>query len=73
MKEAIEAKLKVLEDNQAKVSQQIQNGEQLLTKAKADLNAIVGAIQVCKQLLEEGKEETKGRSLYLNNLTLGHH
>jgi ABC-type transporter Mla subunit MlaD len=57
MKETIEAKLKVLEDNQAKVSQQIQNGEQLLTKAKADLNAIVGAIQVCKQLLEEGKED----------------
>jgi hypothetical protein len=29
----------------------------LLTKAKADLNAIIGAIQVCKQLLEEGKED----------------
>ena len=57
MKEASEAKLKVLEDNPATVSQQLQNGEQLLTKAKADLNAIIGAIQVCKQLLEEGKED----------------
>ena len=57
MKETIEAKLKVLEDNKSAVVQQITNGEQLLTKAKADLNAIVGAIQVCKQLLEEGKED----------------
>ena len=57
MKETIEAKLKGLEDNQKQVSQQIQSGEQLLTKAKADLNAIIGAIQVCKQLLEEGKED----------------
>tara|TARA_B100000214_G_C23657462_1_gene485843 strand:+ start:60 stop:245 length:186 start_codon:yes stop_codon:yes gene_type:complete len=57
MKEAIEEKLKKLEDNKSAVVQQITNGEQLLTKAKADLNAIVGAIQVCKQLLEEGKED----------------
>ena len=57
MKEAIEEKLKKLEDNKSAVVQQITNGEQLLTKAKADLNAIIGAIQVCKQLLEEGKED----------------
>ena len=39
MKETIEAKLKVLEDNN-EVSEQIRSGEQLLTKAKADLNAL---------------------------------
>jgi len=57
MKDKIEAKLKVLEDNKTSVLDQIQKGEQLLSKAKADLSAILGAIQVCKQLLEEGKKD----------------
>lgn len=57
MTEAIEKKLTALRENQKTIVEQINNGEKVLIKAKADLNAIMGAIQVCEQLLEEGKKD----------------
>ena len=53
MKDKLEAKLKTLKENQATVETQIIKGQELLRKAQADLNAILGAIQVVDQLLED--------------------
>jgi|TARA_B100000959_G_C14562900_1_gene452471 multidrug resistance efflux pump len=52
-KEQIEAKLKALEENKIKVVEQIRQGQELVQKGQADLNAILGAIQVCEQLKTE--------------------
>ena len=54
MKEQLEAKKTQLLENKKIVEGQIQEGTRLLEKARADLNAILGAIQVVNQLLEEG-------------------
>ena len=60
MKEKLEAKKTQLLENKKIVEGQIQEGTRLLEKARADLNAILGAIQVVNQLLEEGdKDGTK--------------
>jgi hypothetical protein len=60
MKEQLEAKKTQLLENKKIVEGQIQEGTRLLEKARADLNAILGAIQVVNQLLEEGdKDGTK--------------
>ena len=60
MKEKLEAKKTQLLENKKIVEGQIQEGTRLLEKARADFNAILGAIQVVNQLLEEGdKDGTK--------------
>ena len=53
MKEQIESKLEALEENKTKVVEQIRRGQELVQKGQADLNAILGAIQVCEQLNTE--------------------
>ena len=53
MKEQIESKLEALEENKTKVVEQIRRGQELVQKGQADLNAILGAIQVCEQLKTE--------------------
>ena len=53
MKDKLEAKLGQLNENKVMVQNQISEGTKLLRKAEADLNAIMGAIQVVNQLLEE--------------------
>tara|TARA_Y100001938_G_scaffold98249_1_gene134464 strand:- start:127 stop:318 length:192 start_codon:yes stop_codon:yes gene_type:complete len=58
MKDDIEAKLKKLKENRDIVMKNINEGQELVKKAIADLQAISGAIQVCEQLLEP-KEEAK--------------
>ena len=59
MKEQIEAKLKALEENKIKVVEQIRQGQELVQKGQADLNAILGAIQVCEQLKNEDNKDIK--------------
>lgn len=59
MKEQIEAKLKALEENKIKVVEQIRQGQELVQKGQADLNAILGAIQVCEQLKNEDNKDVK--------------
>tara|TARA_R100000742_G_C4251206_1_gene69516 strand:- start:233 stop:445 length:213 start_codon:yes stop_codon:yes gene_type:complete len=53
MKDKLEAKKQNLLESKQIVTNQINEGSKLLEKAKADLNAILGAIQVVDQLLEE--------------------
>ena len=59
MKEQIEAKLTALEENKIKVVEQIRQGQELVQKGQADLNAILGAIQVCEQLKSEDNKDVK--------------
>ena len=56
MKEQIEAKLTKLKEDQATLVKAVNDGTRMLEKARADLSAVNGAIVVCTQLLEEGKE-----------------
>ena len=52
-KETLAAKKPQLLENKSIVMNQINDGTRLLEKAKSDLNALLGAIQVVDQLLEE--------------------
>ena len=53
MKKEIEAKLELLKKNREVVTKNINDGQELVRKAIADLQAIAGAIQVCEQLLKK--------------------
>ena len=57
MKKEIEAKLELLKKNREDVTKNINDGQELVKKAIADLQAIAGAIQVCEQLLKEEPKE----------------
>lgn len=59
MKDKLEAKLGQLNENKVMVQNQISEGTKLLRKAEADLNAIMGAIQVVNQLLDENADNGK--------------
>ena len=53
MKKEIEAKLAKLKENRDIVAKNINDGQEVVKKAMADLQAIHGAIQVCEQLISE--------------------
>ena len=57
MKKEIEAKLELLKKNREVVTKNINDGQELVKKAIADLQAIAGAIQVCEQLLKSSEGE----------------
>tara|TARA_E500000318_G_C3517962_1_gene195184 strand:+ start:173 stop:364 length:192 start_codon:yes stop_codon:yes gene_type:complete len=56
MKDKLEAKLTKLKENRDIVMKNINDGQDLVKKAMADLQAISGAIQVCEQLIKEDEE-----------------
>ena len=60
-KETLEAKKTQLLENKSIVMNQINDGTRLLEKAKADLNALLGAIQVVDQLLEETGDRDRSK------------
>jgi multidrug resistance efflux pump len=66
MKEKLEAKLQQLNENKEVVQNQINEGTRLLRKAEADLNAIIGAIQVVNQLLDENADSGKTKETSKN-------
>ena len=59
MKKEIEAKLEKLKNNRDIVAKNIQDGQEVVKKAMADLQAIHGAIQVCEQLLKDSENADK--------------
>jgi len=63
MKVKLEAKLEQLNESKVIVQNQISEGTKLLRKAEADLNAIMGAIQVVNQLLEENADSGKTKEI----------
>ena len=56
MKDKLEATLTKLKENRDIVMKNINDGQDLVKKAMADLQAISGAIQVCEQLIKEDEE-----------------
>ena len=57
MKKEIEAKLAKLKENRDIVAKNINDGQEVVKKAMADLQAIHGAIQACEQLLKDEPKE----------------
>ena len=56
-KEQIDKKLEELNSNKLVVQDRITKASETIKQANADLNALAGAIQLCEQLLSEGKED----------------